>query len=84
MTTKQQPIEQTPLPPIEEVAQAIVDITAGMRRLNSARLNQDGIVILLQAQCGARVTRTQLRLVLKELSRMDKAWLKPLEKKGKV
>jgi hypothetical protein len=80
---KQSPqVQLESLPPVEEVAQSIVDIAAAMKRVNSTRLKQDGVIILLQAQCGAKVNRTQLRLVLNELSRMDKAWLKPLEKKS--
>lgn len=74
-------IAPEPLPPVEEVAKAITEIAAGMKKMNSSRLRQDAIVILLQAQCGTRVNRSQIRMVLNELSRMDKAWLKPLEKK---
>lgn len=69
------------LPPVEEVAKAITDIAAGMKKMNSSRLKRDGVVILLHAQCGTHVNRSQIRMVLSELERMDKAWLKPLEKK---
>lgn len=70
------------LPPVEEVAKAIVDIAAAMKKMNASRLKEDAIVILLQAQCGVHVNRTQIRIVLRELARMDKVWLKPLESKA--
>lgn len=73
--------EQVPLPLVEEVAQAIVDIAAAMKRMNGMRLRQEGIVILIHAQCKGHVNKSQILLVINELSRMDRAWLKPLEKK---
>ncbi len=71
------------LPNVEDVAQAIVDIDAAIKRMNSSRLKYDAIVTLLKAQCGSRVGVTQIRLVLQELGRMDRTWLKPLEVKPK-
>lgn len=66
-------VEPAPLPPVEEVAQAIVDISATMKKMNSTRLEQDGLVILLQAQCRGHVSRSQIRLVLNELSHYGQA-----------
>jgi hypothetical protein len=80
--SKEQQSEPTPLPPVEEVAQAIVNIATGMKKMNSSRLKRDAVVILLQAQCGAHVNRSQIRMVLDSLDRMDRHWLKPLETKA--
>lgn len=83
MPPRQPPAPEIQLPPVEEVAQAIVSIAAAMKKMNTSQLKREAIVILLQAQCGAHANRTQIRAVLNELSRMDKHWLKPLEKKEK-
>lgn len=77
------PTEPLPLPPVEEVAQAIVDIAAAVKKMNSSRLKREAVVILIQAQCGAHATRVQIRTVLDALDKMDKVWLKPLETKTK-
>jgi superfamily I DNA and RNA helicase len=78
---QQQQPESIPLPPVEEVAQAIVDIAATVKRMNSTRLTQEAIIVLLYAQCRSRVNKSDIQLVLSELGRMDRRWLKPLEEK---
>ena len=80
---KKAEVELKPLPPVEEVAQAVIDISVGVKRLSTSRLTWGAIVLLLHSQCRGKVGVTQIRLVLQELERMDKAWLKPLETKGK-
>jgi hypothetical protein len=70
----------SPLPPVEEIAQAIVDISAAAKKLMGGRLKEDAIVILLQAMSGG-VNRSDIRVVLRNLRQMDQYWLKPLPKK---
>lgn len=83
-TTTREPLaDRPPLPPVEEVAQAIVDISAAVKKMNSTRLRRDAVVILLHAQCGSAVNRSQIRMVLNALDSMDREWLKPLEPKEK-
>lgn len=78
---KQQPPDAPLLPPVEEVAQAIVDIAAAMKRMSATRLRRDAVVILISEH--SKVGRPAVRKVLDSLGNMDKVWLKPLEaKKG--
>lgn len=74
---------QPALPPVEEVAQAIVDISAAVKKLMNGRLREDAIVILLQAMSGG-VNRSDIRVVLRNLQQMDQYWLKPLNTKEKA
>lgn len=74
---KQPPPEPPLLPPVEEVAQAIVDIAAAMKKMNSTRLRQEAIVILIHEHC--KVGKLDIRRVIFSLENMDKQWLKPLE-----
>ena len=68
------------LPPVEEIAQAIVDLSAAARKMMSTRLQTKAIVILLQAMSGG-VKRSDIEIILHNLQLMDRHWLKPLEKK---
>jgi len=69
--TKPIPTTDPPLlPPVEEVAQAIVDIAAAMKKMNGTRLRRDAVVILINAHC--RVGKPDIRLVLDSLANMDK------------
>lgn len=72
--------EQAALPPVEEIAQAIVDISAATRKMMTTRLTEDAIVILLQSMSGG-LNRSDIRTVLNNLQLMDQRWLKPLPKK---
>lgn len=73
---------QPMLPPVEEVAQAIVDLSAAARKMMSSRLKDKAVIILLQAMSGG-VKRSDIEIILHNLQIMDKHWLKPLEKVGK-
>lgn len=73
---------EKPLPPPEEVAQAIVDLAAAARKMMSTRLTNRAIVILLQEMSG-RVKRSDIEIILRNLQLMDREWLKPLGTKGK-
>lgn len=78
---KQQPPDAPLLPPVEEVAQAIVDISAAMKKMNATRLRQEAVVILIHEHC--KVGKPDIRRVIYSLENMDKQWLKPLETKEK-
>lgn len=79
MTPKEaaRPVE---LPPVEEIAQAIADLSVAARKLMSTRLSTKAIVILLQSMSGA-VKRSDIEIILHNLQIMDKHWLKPLTEK---
>lgn len=70
------------LPPVEEIAQAIADLSVAARRLMGTRLKEEAIIILLQAMSGA-VKRNDIKIILHNLQIMDRHWLKPLEKESK-
>jgi hypothetical protein len=71
------PIE---LPPVEEIAQAIADLSVAARKLMSTRLSTKAIVILLQSMSGG-VKRSDIEIILHNLQIMDRHWLKPLTEK---
>jgi hypothetical protein len=68
------------LPPIEEIAQAISDLSDAARKMMSGRLNEKAIIILLQSMSGS-VRRDDIRVILHNLQLMDREYLKPLAKK---
>lgn len=63
--------------PVEIIEQAIVDISEGMKKLNSTRLTRRAILTLLQAQCGSGIGKGTIETVLKALETMELHWLKP-------
>lgn len=71
---------QVVLPPVEEIAQAIVDLSVAARKMMGSRLKEEAIVILLQSMSGA-VKRSDIKIILNNLQIMDRHWLKPLETK---
>lgn len=72
---------EKPLPPIEEVATAITQMSAAMRKLNSSRLRRDAIVTLIAH--GSKLPRKTIEIVLNNLEFMDKDYLKPPATKEK-
>lgn len=63
-------------PPAPEVmAQAIVDIADGMRKLNASRLKRETIVVLLQHS--SKVSQRDIRAVLLALDKLEADYLKP-------
>ena len=70
---------QDVLPPVEEIAQAIADLSVAARKLMSTRLKDKAVIILLQAMSGG-VKRSDIEIILHNLQIMDRHWLKPLEK----
>ena len=69
-----------PLPPVEEVAEAIIRISDGVKKMMSTRLTERAIITLLHDMSG-QVKRSDIQTVLRNLESMDKFWLKPLPKK---
>ncbi len=69
-----------PEPPIaaELLAQSIVEIAEGMRRVNASRLSRSALVTLIADR--SRVARRQIEAVLNNLDELERIWLKP--KKG--
>lgn len=61
--------------PAEVIAQAIVDIAAGMKKLNGTRLTRKAIVTLLHASSG--VNKGTIEIVLNNLELLERTWLKP-------
>jgi hypothetical protein len=59
----------------EIIADSIVQIAEGMRRINSTRLTRKAIVILIQSQ--SKVPRLDIEIVLNNLADLEKDWLKP-------
>lgn len=76
-----QPENPNPLPPPEEIAQAIIDLSAAAKKMMNTRLTTKAIIILLQSMSG-KVKRSDIEIILHNLQLMDREWLKPLEKKG--
>ena len=65
--------EEEPMP-VEIIEQAIIDIAAGMRKLNSTRLTRKAIVTLLHASSG--VPKGTIEIVLNNLELIEHTWLK--------
>lgn len=61
--------------PVEILEQAIVDIAAGMRRINASRLKREALVLLLHD--ASKVGRTQVRAVIECLDQIELRFLKP-------
>ena len=67
-------------PPTPEVlAQSIVDIAAGMKKLNASRLKSDAVVLLVHHASG--VGRPAVRAVLDALTTLEQRYLKPKDRK---
>lgn len=74
---QKQQLDKPPLPPIEEIATAIADLSKAMRKFNSSRLKRDAVVTLLAHQ--SKLPRKTIEIVLNNLQDMDRDYLKPLE-----
>ena len=60
--------------PAEVIATAIVEISEGMKKLNSTRLTRKAIVALIHDQSG--LAKGTINLVLNNLMDLEKDWLK--------
>ena len=68
--------ENVPEVPTEIIAQAIVDISRGVKRLTSARLTERALVVLLKDACGAEVSVNSIKRVLWKLQDLEKLYIK--------
>lgn len=64
----------------EVIAQAVVDIADGIKRLKSGRLTDRAIEILVLNASPGKVTITQVRQVLAGLERLQREFVKPEKK----
>lgn len=70
------PVKQDPEKPIaaEVIASSIVEIAAGMRKINETRLTRRAIITLIHER--SKVPRTQIEAVLDNLDSLETTWLK--------
>lgn len=78
MASKEQP-ELTGMA-AEEIAVHVSEISAGMKRLRSGRLNDKAISILMWHACGRSILMNHIDRVLRELELLEKTYLKPKAK----
>jgi len=65
----------TELPPIEQIADAIVAIGAAMKAINASRLKRETLVTLIHDS--SKVAKGTIRLVLNNLDAIEETFLKP-------
>ncbi len=58
--------------PVEIIAQSIVEIAAGMARINTSRLNRRAVLVLLQAE--TKVPQYMIERVLNSISDLEKTY----------
>jgi hypothetical protein len=61
--------------PAEIIEAAILDLAAGMKRLNSSRLKRETVVTLLHSESG--VGKPAIRTILNNLGDMERLFLNP-------
>lgn len=64
----------------ELIAEAVIDIAEGMKRLRSGRLTDRAIEVLVKEASPGGVTMTQVRNVLTGLERLQREFVKPEKK----
>lgn len=73
------PIKPPPQFTEEALAQAISELSAGVRRLLAGRLKRDTIILLLHD--ASKVGKRDIAQVLLELERLEQTYLKPVPTK---
>ena len=63
------------LPPLEEIADAIMRLSEVGRAIGQTRLRQDAIILLLQQI--TKVTRSDIQYVLNALPELERTYLRP-------
>lgn len=78
-------ITQDPEKPIapEILAAAIVEISAGMKRVLGGRLNQDALELLIQHNTRPQIARRDIRIVMNAIADLERAYVRPLPKAAK-
>ncbi len=64
--------------PAATIANAVVEVAAAMKALNSTRLSRNAVIVLIQAKSG--LPRKHIELVLNNLEQLEETWLKPKKK----
>lgn len=81
-TKKASPLKvvQHPDKPVqaEILAQAIVDVADGVRRMNASRLSRDAIVTLIHDK--SRIAKRDIEIILVHLDSLEATWLKKVVK----
>jgi hypothetical protein len=63
--------------PVQILEQAILDISSGLRKIRSGRLNDRAIILLVQYSVGtAVVTQAQVKAVLDAATNLDRHYFK--------
>jgi CRISPR/Cas system-associated endoribonuclease Cas2 len=63
--------------PVKIIEQAILDVAAGFKRINSSRLTKRAIIVLIQDSVGmARITKGHIEEILDAATNLDKRYLK--------
>jgi len=66
--------------PTEIIAQAIIDIAAGMKKINEGRLGRHALIVLIKDRSG--VSQTNIKLVLDAITDLKRAYIRDLPKKS--
>lgn len=72
-------VKQTdPETPTEIMADAIVTISAGVKKLRTGRLNDDALILLIQNACGGRgrISRQDIKLVLSSIEQLSALYIR--------
>lgn len=75
--------EEPKVVPLEELQEAIIAISKGMKSLQTTRLKEDTLVLLIQQAikpASHRPSLDQIRDVLHVLPRLEDTYLKPVPK----
>lgn len=60
--------------PHEVMAEAIIEISRGMRKLMNSRLRREAIVVLIKDKSG--VNKSVIEIVLNNLEQLEAMWIK--------
>lgn len=64
----------------EIIAEAIVEISKGMRRVLESRLNREALELLIQHNTRPQVSRGAIRQVMNSIADLERAYVRPLPK----
>jgi hypothetical protein len=68
--------ENAPEVPTEIIAQSIVDMSRGVRKLVNSRLNERALIVLLKDACGGDVSMQTIQKVLHKLQDLERLYIK--------
>lgn len=76
---KNEPAVEAPEFPARAIQEAILGLNQAMKELNSTRLTENALVILLSES--SKVPRQSIREVLRSLKTLEETYLKPVREK---